>query len=223
MSFDWLSLLFLILSFFLGMLLMYIITSAINIFNKPRTENIIETQGDGFGMTMPILPSKAREFDWAKLATGESGWLEIEQNWLREAKQVYFTFCDKQRDYGPTNIGVGGAQGVTLRLGDKISRLFELLGLTSRKNAGNPQNEAIRDTWVDIADYGMIGLLVHDGKWPLVTPQNVWGKDAAATILLDMMKNDDDFFESFLTKLAESTVARELANDLNAKVDNENN
>ena len=70
----------------------------------------------------------------------------------------------KQADYGPHNIGraPGGAlNGLIVRIHDKISRI---LHLTS--NDVDPQNESLRDSYVDLANYALIALMVLDGTWP---------------------------------------------------------
>ncbi len=156
--------------------------------------------------------------DWADLATGRSGWIEIEQAWLRKAQEVYGVFCEKQADYGPTNIGVGGTHGITVRLGDKVSRLFELMGLTERENAGKPANESIRDTMVDIGDYGIIGMIVLDGDWPLVNPTDVWGGSAFVDFILQSVKRDPELYEELITRISEWRVAQAIAEDIGGEV-----
>ena len=156
--------------------------------------------------------------DWADLATGRSGWIEIEHAWLRKAQEVYDVFCKKQADYGPTNIGVGGTQGITVRLGDKISRLFELLGLTDRENAGKPANESVRDTMIDIGDYGIIGMIVLDGDWPLVDPSEVWGGASFIDFILVYAKENPEFYEDLLVRMSEWRVAIAIAKDIGGEV-----
>ncbi len=156
--------------------------------------------------------------DWADLATGRSGWIEIEQAWLRKAQEVYGVFCEKQADYGPTNIGVGGTHGITVRLGDKVSRLFELMGLTERENAGKPANESIRDTMVDIGDYGIIGMIVLDGDWPLVDPTDVWGGASFVDFILQTVREDPEFYEELITRISEWRVATAIAEDIGGEV-----
>jgi hypothetical protein len=151
--------------------------------------------------------------DWGELASGESGWLKIEQEWLRAMKEVYELFCEKQKDYGPTNIGTGGEQGVALRGGDKISRLFELLGIGARGEEVEASNEPRRDSWMDMADYGVIGMLVHDGNWPQMYPQDVWGGEAAYLLLRDMIVHDPALRHQLLTELAEYELAYHIAED----------
>ena len=127
-----------------------------------------------------------RPVDWQELASGESGDIEIERAWLRTVQELYGIFCAKQHDYGPTNIGTGGLKGVVLRMGDKVSRLWEINGLTVGSNEKDPTlkvNESVRDSLLDLADYGIIGTLVLNGDWPLYTPQDVWGADAARKLL----------------------------------------
>lgn len=69
----------------------------------------------------------------------------------------------KNKDYGPnsiTNAPGGALNGLNVRLHDKIERLTNLL--TNKKQ---PNNESIRDTFVDIVNYGIISLLVLDNRW----------------------------------------------------------
>ncbi len=115
--------------------------------------------------------------DWAFLATGISGHLEIEQAWLRAAQKLYGIFCAKQHDYGTTNIGMSGLTGIALRMGDKLSRLWELTGLG--EDGGEHKQalvaEGLEDTLFDLADYSLIGTIVLAGIWPRCTPSQVWG------------------------------------------------
>jgi len=71
---------------------------------------------------------------------------------------------EKHHDYGPTNISQapGGAlNGLRVRIHDKMARINNLI------DSGNiPKNEALRDSFVDLANYAMIGLLVIDEQWP---------------------------------------------------------
>lgn len=70
----------------------------------------------------------------------------------------------KHRDYGPYNISRapgGPLIGVSVRLHDKIARVANVLA----KGAA-PANESLRDSFADIANYGIIALMVMDGDWP---------------------------------------------------------
>lgn len=69
----------------------------------------------------------------------------------------------KHRDYGPKNISQspgGPLNGLRVRMHDKTARINNLLD-----NGGNPQHEPLEDSFKDLANYGIIALLVLRGKW----------------------------------------------------------
>lgn len=83
----------------------------------------------------------------------------------------YEVFLQKQHDYGARNISLGGDMdneddqklaliGITIRLNDKVQRLLNLV-----KDSRDPQNESVRDAFLDISNYGAIAQVVMDGKW----------------------------------------------------------
>jgi hypothetical protein len=69
----------------------------------------------------------------------------------------------KHEDYGSENISraPGGAiNGLAVRLHDKVARLANLT------ETGRDANyESLRDTFIDISNYGLIGIMVLDGSW----------------------------------------------------------
>lgn len=71
---------------------------------------------------------------------------------------------DKQEDYGPSNISRapgGPLNGLRVRIYDKISRINNLID-----TGADPHNESLRDSFVDLANYAVIALMVLDGVWP---------------------------------------------------------
>ena len=68
----------------------------------------------------------------------------------------------KQKDYGPGNISRFGVKGLSVRLYDKIERLANLL--MDKEEA--PKHESLEDTFKDIANYGLIGLMLLRDQWP---------------------------------------------------------
>ena len=87
-------------------------------------------------------------------------------------KEMYEMFARKHMDYGLNNIALGGdltnkedkkfsLTGLCIRLTDKISRLKNLL-INGRSFV---KGEGMEDTFIDIANYGIIGLLVGRNKW----------------------------------------------------------
>lgn len=80
------------------------------------------------------------------------------------ADHIAKTVIKKQKDYGPNNIRrspYGAQQGLVVRLYDKIARLANLTS-----SGKTPENESLRDTYIDIAGYAIIGLMILDGTFP---------------------------------------------------------
>jgi len=72
----------------------------------------------------------------------------------------------KHKDYGPTNIAnaPGGAlNGLRVRMHDKQARINHLID-----NKLDPKNESLRDSFLDLANYAIIALMVLDEEWPNV-------------------------------------------------------
>jgi hypothetical protein len=70
----------------------------------------------------------------------------------------------KQNDYGPKNIALspGGAlNGLRVRMHDKISRINHLID-----SGATPENESLKDSFLDLANYSIIAMMVLDQEWP---------------------------------------------------------
>ena len=70
----------------------------------------------------------------------------------------------KHKDYGPKNINnspYGAIQGLVVRMWDKIARIVNLT-----RNGRHAENEPLEDSFMDLANYAIIGLMVQRGKWP---------------------------------------------------------
>jgi hypothetical protein len=69
----------------------------------------------------------------------------------------------KHKDYGPKNIAdaPGGAiNGLRVRMHDKLARINNLVD-----SGKNPEHESLEDSFKDMANYAVIGLLVLRGDW----------------------------------------------------------
>ena len=69
----------------------------------------------------------------------------------------------KHRDYGPKNISQapGGAiNGLRVRMHDKLARINNLVDSNV-----SPEHESLEDSFKDMANYAIIGLLVLQGRW----------------------------------------------------------
>ena len=103
----------------------------------------------------------------------EKEYPELSKEFKKIQKEMYELFASKHMDYGLNNITLGGdiinskkdktfsLTGLAIRLTDKISRLKNLL--INGKNF--VEGEGMEDTFIDIANYGIIGLLVGRNKW----------------------------------------------------------
>jgi hypothetical protein len=86
----------------------------------------------------------------------------------REVRKIMEELGDllisKHRDYGPKNISQspgGPLNGLRVRMHDKSARINNLIdkGTTA-------ENEPLEDSFKDIANYGVIAMMVLRGKWP---------------------------------------------------------
>ena len=102
----------------------------------------------------------------------EEEYPELAEEFQNIQEEMYEMFARKHMDYGLNNIALGGnltnqedkkfsLTGLCIRLTDKISRLKNLLIIDKNFVEG----ENMEDTFIDIANYGIIGLLVGRDKW----------------------------------------------------------
>lgn len=94
---------------------------------------------------------------------GSSGNEELERNWAKLAVELFEIFKQKQASYGPKNISTFGERGVVVRINDKLQRLIRLVWDAKEDPI---DDETISDTYLDLADYGLIAELVRRGLWP---------------------------------------------------------
>jgi hypothetical protein len=89
---------------------------------------------------------------------------EMGREYLRAILPLALLMDRKQQDYGSANISLNGELGVMVRTQDKVSRISNLLKKEMKGEAA-ANNEPILDSWSDLANYGVIGLLLRTGKW----------------------------------------------------------
>lgn len=88
---------------------------------------------------------------------------------FEEAVRGVYSYCEavclkKHRDYGHKNISLapgGPLNGLRVRMHDKLSRINNLID-----SGATPENESLRDSFLDMANYSIIAMLVLDGDWP---------------------------------------------------------
>lgn len=82
--------------------------------------------------------------------------------------KVYFdamsVLLKKHNDYGPKNIAQspgGPLNGLRVRMWDKLARINNLI-----ESGVTPENESLKDSFLDLMNYSAIAMLVLDGNWP---------------------------------------------------------
>lgn len=84
---------------------------------------------------------------------------------------MYRVHLKKNADYSSANIKGTGELGVVVRLWDKVARLMNLTGfkldvaISSYDKPKQPKNESVDDAYMDLAVYGIIGMLVRKDAW----------------------------------------------------------
>ena len=127
------------------------------IASKMNTKKIQEFAEDEINQTVTLF---------------EEEYPELSEEYQNIQEEMYQMFASIHMDYGLNNIALGGnlgnqedkkfsLTGLCIRLTDKISRLKNLL--LNGKNY--VKGESMEDTFIDIANYGIIGLLVGRDKW----------------------------------------------------------
>ena len=99
------------------------------------------------------------------MSNRDGGMTEFEKDVRKIMEELGDLLVSKHHDYGPKNISAspGGAiNGLTVRMWDKMARIVNLVYI--RKSVTN--NEPLEDSFKDIANYGVIALMVQRGKWP---------------------------------------------------------
>jgi hypothetical protein len=92
--------------------------------------------------------------------------VEFEDKVFKTYEEARTILLSKHADYGPLNIAnaPGGAlNGLRVRMHDKTARINHLIDNAKYKN---PEHESLRDSFLDLANYAIIALLVLDGAWP---------------------------------------------------------
>jgi hypothetical protein len=89
--------------------------------------------------------------------------LHLETHIDNTVNELTALLISKHRDYGPKNISLapGGAiNGLRVRMHDKLARINNLVD-----SGADPEHESLEDSFKDMANYAIIGLLVLRGQW----------------------------------------------------------
>jgi len=89
--------------------------------------------------------------------------VHLETHMAAAIKELSELLLSKHRDYGPKNISLapgGPVNGLRVRMHDKLARINNLVD-----SGADPQHESLEDSFKDMANYAIIGLLVLRGQW----------------------------------------------------------
>jgi hypothetical protein len=89
--------------------------------------------------------------------------LHLEVHLSNTIKELSELLLSKHRDYGPKNISQapgGPINGLRVRMHDKLARISNLVD-----SGADPQHESLEDSFKDMANYAIIGLLVLREQW----------------------------------------------------------
>lgn len=89
--------------------------------------------------------------------------LHLETHLSNTIKELSDLLLSKHKDYGPKNISQapgGPINGLRVRMHDKLARISNLVD-----SGADPQHESLEDSFKDMANYAIIGLLVLRGQW----------------------------------------------------------
>ena len=87
----------------------------------------------------------------------------LESHMSNTVQELTDLLLSKHRDYGPKNISLapgGAVNGLRVRMHDKLARINNLVD-----SGATPEHESLEDSFKDMANYAIIGLLVLRGKW----------------------------------------------------------
>jgi len=99
----------------------------------------------------------------------------------KTAKKIAEMLIKKRLDYGNENLKPFGELGILIRVYDKLSRLKNLLYDNPHMLYDNPhrkpKNETVEDTWLDIAGYAILALMMREGTLDLPIKEVVGEND----------------------------------------------
>ena len=89
--------------------------------------------------------------------------MRIDEHVDNTVQELADLLISKHHDYGPKNISQspgGPLNGLRVRMWDKFARINNLID-----NNVDPEHESLEDSFKDMANYAIIGLLVLRGQW----------------------------------------------------------
>lgn len=107
--------------------------------------------------------SGTKSINWSSASPSTSE-LEFGMYLSAIASELVILLESKQKDYGPRSVNGapgGPINGLLVRLHDKFSRASNIAA-----KGKVPNNESLRETFIDIAGYALLAIMVIDEKFP---------------------------------------------------------
>lgn len=79
----------------------------------------------------------------------------LEDAFQEVCREMEKMFIKKHQDYGKENILDTGELGIAFRVSDKLNRIKHIIA-----NKKNPEHESLEESWIDIAVYAVIAVLL---------------------------------------------------------------
>lgn len=159
--------------------------------------------------------------NWELLASGEYE-SDALFAYLNAAQDLYTLFAAKNKDYGLDNITVGGLEGIVLRSGDKISRLWNLLGIGAASTEdARVMDESIADSFADLSNYVIIGYCLSKGYLNKdLLPEDHFGPVAVSKVFAGVLHDNEDNPE-VREKMAAAFVTERLRKSFGGRIIND--
>lgn len=150
--------------------------------------------------------------DWTRLShTGT----ELDKAFLKALQKMYEKFLQKNHDYGTNNLAMGWLPGIVLRKSDKLSRMWQLSGMRDGDSVAHVSDESLTDTFLDDANYSVVGYLMTAGAiQPVAFDDNV-GQNAKIKVLAEQLRILTDEGRA---QLASYLLAMEIAQDIDGEI-----
>ena len=84
----------------------------------------------------------------------------LDDAFAQQCEELLRTFIRKHKDYGKDNILDTGELGIVFRVNDKLRRLQNIISASKK-----PKNESLDESWIDIAVYAVIAILLRNGQF----------------------------------------------------------
>lgn len=121
------------------------------------------------------------------LAMKNAAWASLQRLGTDVLVEYLKKWVVKHHDYGVENHAIWGCRGAVIRATDKLMRL-------KGQYCDGREMKKVEDEWMDLIGYGLIGLIIEQGWWPMMS---------LCTVIERMKAQDQDGYERLVETLRE--------------------